>query len=61
MSECVKCGLASCDLPDGVDEEMFWERDGSGTYCPTCVPDGWWDVLGPDPDGPTFPDEWGSM
>lgn len=58
--ECSVCGLAACDLPDGVDPALFFERDATGSYCPPHVPDGWWDINGPDPDGPTFADEWGA-
>lgn len=34
--ECEVCGLAACDLPDGVDPELFFEFDDRVCHCPTC-------------------------
>jgi Zn ribbon nucleic-acid-binding protein len=34
--ECDACGLAACDLPDGVDPELIFERDIHGMFCPAC-------------------------
>lgn len=31
--ECTGCGLAACDLPDGVDPEDVFEGD----YCQGCA------------------------
>jgi len=30
--ECVVCGLAPCDLPDGVDPELVFERGDDGQW-----------------------------
>lgn len=34
-NECDRCGLAACDLPDGVDPEFIFESadDGTGDVC----------------------------
>lgn len=38
MTECDGCGLAPCDLPDGVDPELVFQPDGQGhTYCQGCA------------------------
>lgn len=35
--ECATCGLAPCDLPDGVDPEMVFERGEDRQYrCQAC-------------------------
>jgi hypothetical protein len=31
--ECAKCGLAPCDLPDGIDPEGVFEQIGGDWYC----------------------------
>lgn len=38
--ECDVCGLAACDLPDGVDPEFVFEFDDERnvTHCVTCDP-----------------------
>lgn len=37
MTECDGCGLAPCDLPDGVDPELVFQPDGQGhIYCQGC-------------------------
>ena len=36
--ECDVCGLAACDLPDGVDPELIFECDEGVMHCPTCIP-----------------------
>jgi hypothetical protein len=36
--ECATCGLAPCDLPDGVDPELIFETDEDGeTRCQGCA------------------------
>ena len=36
-NECDGCGLAACDLPDGVDPDLIFEGDGKGNvYCQGC-------------------------
>jgi hypothetical protein len=36
--ECVICGLAPADLPDGVEAEDVFERAPDGaTYCQSCI------------------------
>jgi hypothetical protein len=30
--ECIVCGLAPCDLPDGVDPEFVFERGDDGQW-----------------------------
>lgn len=32
MPECATCGLAPCDLPDGVDPEFVFERGADGEW-----------------------------
>lgn len=42
-NECDGCGLAACDLPDGVDPDLIFEvnNDNGRTYCQTCqLPEG---------------------
>lgn len=35
--ECDTCGLAACDLPDGVAPELIFEREDDGlTTCGGC-------------------------
>jgi hypothetical protein len=34
--ECDRCGVAECDLPDGVDPEFVFERTERGTFCQGC-------------------------
>lgn len=34
--ECDTCGLATCDLPDGVDPELVFEVTEDGTFCGGC-------------------------
>lgn len=37
-NECDGCGLAACDLPDGVDPDLIFEGDGRGNvYCQGCA------------------------
>lgn len=37
-TECDVCGLAACDLPDGVDPELIFETDDDGvTRCQGCA------------------------
>jgi len=36
--ECAVCGLAECDLPDGVDPEFVFERTRGVTHCQVCEP-----------------------
>ena len=31
--ECDVCGLAECDLPDGVEPEFVFEHEGGVTFC----------------------------
>ncbi len=39
--ECAYCGLAPCDLPDGVDPDDVFERDDSGEWlCGGCASGG---------------------
>lgn len=36
--ECDACGLAACDLPDGVDAEFLFEHDDDGRMlCQGCA------------------------
>lgn len=36
--ECSVCGLAPCDLPDGIDPELIFERGEDGeVYCQGCA------------------------
>jgi hypothetical protein len=35
-------------------------KDIDGRVCYRATPDGWWVVRGPNPDEPTFADEWGT-
>lgn len=36
--ECVTCGLAPCDLPDGVDPDLVFERGEDGEIrCQVCA------------------------
>lgn len=32
ITECAVCGLAPCDLPDGVDPELVFERGEDGGW-----------------------------
>jgi hypothetical protein len=34
--ECDYCGLAACDLPDGVDPELVFEASSHGVLCQGC-------------------------
>jgi len=36
--ECEVCGLAACDLPDGVDPELIFEVDDGVMHCQVCQP-----------------------
>lgn len=36
--ECVTCGLAPCDLPDGVDPDLVFERVDGKVYCQPHAP-----------------------
>jgi hypothetical protein len=38
--ECTVCGLAPCDLPDGVDPEFVFERVDGETRCQVHAGDG---------------------
>jgi hypothetical protein len=38
-TECVTCGLAPCDLPDGVDPDDIFERVDGACYCMACSPE----------------------
>lgn len=42
--ECDTCGLAACDLPDGVDPELIFERESGVIRCQACA------LLGLSPD-----------
>ncbi|MDQ3224617.1 MAG: hypothetical protein M3Q75_14275 [Gemmatimonadota bacterium] len=35
--ECDACGVAACDLPDGVDPELIFERESGVTRCRGCI------------------------
>jgi hypothetical protein len=35
--ECVTCGLAPCDLPDGVDPELIFVTENGLTHCQGCA------------------------
>jgi hypothetical protein len=35
-NECDRCGLAACDLPDGVEPELIFERVGTAMLCQGC-------------------------
>lgn len=34
--ECDGCGIAACDLPDGVDPGEVFEQDGNRVLCMGC-------------------------
>lgn len=36
--ECITCGLAPCDLPNGVDPELVFVRLDGKAYCQADAP-----------------------
>lgn len=40
MTECAVCGLAPCDLPDGVDPEDIFDTEDGETRCRPCATGG---------------------
>lgn len=37
--ECDGCGIASCDLPDEIDPNMFFVIDYNSVFCMGCAPE----------------------
>lgn len=46
--ECATCGLAPCDLPDGIDPELIFDTEDGETRCHACV--GWDDDYDDEPE-----------
>lgn len=38
--ECAICGLAPCDLPDGVDPDLIFDTEDGETRCQGCASGG---------------------